>query len=256
MARHGLGRRWRAGVILAIGVRLRAPVDGIEVTTSGSSRLFSAWSIAANRARDPRRSMGIEKARPASLLHTPHVTDSGAVPSGRVTSNTPSRSHRYSYMATALLILSHPTSHPDAIPARACENGHYVRALAWRAGCTRAYGRLHESVGRRPDAVQCMFWINYIRFRHTWRTQAGRSRVLAGDRGRRRAPLGATGRRPARSSGSTTSAHAPAAATIFERYRFTPDRVTHIARRVVPEGLRPHPDLGTGPPAGGRRDNG
>ncbi len=87
------------GVSGSIGVRLRAPVEGSEVTTSGSSRHFSAWSIAATKARDPRESMGIEKTRLASLLHTAHVTDSGAVPTGRVTSNTPSCSHRYSYVA-------------------------------------------------------------------------------------------------------------------------------------------------------------
>jgi hypothetical protein len=48
-------------------------------------------------------SMGFEKTRLASLLHTGHVIDVGAVPSGRVISNTPSRSHRYSYGATAVL---------------------------------------------------------------------------------------------------------------------------------------------------------
>ena len=117
--RHGLGSRWRAGVIRAIGVRLRAPVEGSEVTTSGSSRLFSAWSIAANKARDPRNSMGAEKTRIASLLHTAHPIDSGAVPSGRETSNTPSWSHRYSYVATALLFLSqqrHVPTQPQPRP--------------------------------------------------------------------------------------------------------------------------------------------
>ncbi len=94
------------GVSGSTGVRLRAPVEGSEVTTSGSSRLFSAWSIAATKARDPRGSMGIEKTRLDSLLHTAHATDSGAAPNGRVTSNTPSRSHRYSYVATALHFLS------------------------------------------------------------------------------------------------------------------------------------------------------
>jgi hypothetical protein len=81
----------RVGVSGSTGVRLRAPVEGSEVTTSGSWRLFSACSIAADKAvRDPHLSMGIEKTRLASLPHTEHVTDSGAVPSGRVTSNTPS----------------------------------------------------------------------------------------------------------------------------------------------------------------------
>jgi len=77
--------------MLATGVRRRAPVDGSDLTTSGSSRLFSARSIAASTARDPRKSTGTEKTRRASMLHTVQVTDSGAVPSGRVTSKTPSR---------------------------------------------------------------------------------------------------------------------------------------------------------------------
>lgn len=42
----------------------------------------------------------------AAPPQTAHATDSGAVPRGRVTSNTPSRSHRYSYVATALLPIS------------------------------------------------------------------------------------------------------------------------------------------------------
>ncbi len=102
----------RVGVSGSTGVHLRAPVEGNEVTTSGSSRLFSAWSIAATKAvRDPHLTMGIEKTRLASLPHTEHVTDSGAVPSGRVTSNTPSRSHLYSYVATTLLRCQSTTSH-------------------------------------------------------------------------------------------------------------------------------------------------
>lgn len=40
--------------------------------------------------------MGTEKTRLAKVLQTVHSTDSGAVPIGRVTSMTPSRSHRYS----------------------------------------------------------------------------------------------------------------------------------------------------------------
>ena len=77
--------------MLATGVRRRAPVDGSDLTTSGSSRLFSAWSIAASTARDPRKSRGIEKTRVASLLHTVQATDTGAVPNGRITSKTPSK---------------------------------------------------------------------------------------------------------------------------------------------------------------------
>jgi len=112
------------GVSGSTGVRLRAPVEGSEVTTSGSSRLFSAWSIAATKARDPRESIGIEKTRLALLLHTAHVTDSGAVPSGRVTSNTPSRPHRYSYVATALLLLSQQRHIPTGPQPRPRENAN------------------------------------------------------------------------------------------------------------------------------------
>lgn len=60
------------GVSGSTGVRLRAPVGGNEVTKSGSSRVFSAWSIAATSARGEDESMGVEKTRPASLLHTGH----------------------------------------------------------------------------------------------------------------------------------------------------------------------------------------
>jgi hypothetical protein len=40
--------------------------------------------------------MGLENTRPESLAHTGQAIDLGAVPIGRVTSNAPSRSHRYS----------------------------------------------------------------------------------------------------------------------------------------------------------------
>ena len=91
------------GVSGSTGVRLRAPVGGREVTTSGASRLFSACSIAATKALGVDESMGFERTRLASLPHTGHAIDPGAVPSGRVTSNIPSWSHRYSYVATAVL---------------------------------------------------------------------------------------------------------------------------------------------------------
>jgi hypothetical protein len=45
---------------------------------------------AVHALRDPHRIMGIEMTRLASPPHTEHATDSGAVPSGRMTSNTPS----------------------------------------------------------------------------------------------------------------------------------------------------------------------
>ena len=66
------------GVSGATGVRLRAPARGSEVTTSGSSRLFSAPSMAATSRRganDP--SIGAEKARRASLPHAGQVADRG-----------------------------------------------------------------------------------------------------------------------------------------------------------------------------------
>jgi hypothetical protein len=53
--------------------------------------------MAANTAeRDPRLTIGIENTRLASLPQTEHVTDCGAVPSGRLISKTPSPSHWYS----------------------------------------------------------------------------------------------------------------------------------------------------------------
>jgi hypothetical protein len=63
---------------------------------SGSWRVFSAWSIAATTSRGTNMSMGLEKTRLASLPHTGHGVDAGAVPIGRVMSNAPSCSHRYS----------------------------------------------------------------------------------------------------------------------------------------------------------------
>ena len=84
------------GVSGSTGVRFRAPVRGSDVTTSGSSRLFSAWSIVATSARGANESMGFEKTRDASLLHTGQAIDCAAVPSGSVTSKTPSLPHSYS----------------------------------------------------------------------------------------------------------------------------------------------------------------
>ena len=78
------------------GVRRRRPAGGSDVTTSGSVRLFSAWSTAATSARGARRSIGDEKTRRASPRHTGHAADAGWAPSGRISSNAPSRSQRYS----------------------------------------------------------------------------------------------------------------------------------------------------------------
>ena len=78
-----------------MGVRLWAGRRGSDVTTSGSKRLFSAWSIADLSSRGARDgSIGVENTRGASPSHTGHATEPGAVPSGRAISNTPSASHR------------------------------------------------------------------------------------------------------------------------------------------------------------------
>ena len=71
------------GVSGSTGVRLRAPVEGREVTTSGSSRLFSAWSIAATSAGGDNDSIGFEKTRRPSPPHTGQTIDAGGAPSGR-----------------------------------------------------------------------------------------------------------------------------------------------------------------------------
>jgi hypothetical protein len=82
-------------------VRIRAPADGGDVTTSGSLRVFSACSSMVTWSRRVDRSIGLEKTRRAWAPHRSQVIDSGAVPSGNLTSsNTPSLSHRYSYVVT------------------------------------------------------------------------------------------------------------------------------------------------------------
>jgi hypothetical protein len=96
---HGLGRRRRVGVKRSTGVRLWTGAGGNDVTTSGSWRVFSAWSIAVASAGGVDISIGGEKIRLASPPHTGHPIASGAVPSARATSNAPSWSHRYSYVA-------------------------------------------------------------------------------------------------------------------------------------------------------------
>lgn len=149
------------------------------MTTSGSSRLFSAWSIAANKARDPRNSMGAEKTRIASLLHTAHPIDSGAVPSGRETSNTPSWSHRYSYVATALLFLSQQRPVPTQPQPRPRENANTSVDLQiadtppeWSVRPQVKWGRV---VSYRRDAAARTFpfgWNSHLlgafRHEHPW----------------------------------------------------------------------------------------
>lgn len=85
------------GVSGTVGVRWCAGARGSEVTTSGSWRVFSAWSIAATSAGGANDdSNGVEKTRRASPWHVGQLTDVGAVPIVRSTSNAPSLSQRYS----------------------------------------------------------------------------------------------------------------------------------------------------------------
>jgi len=84
------------GVNGRTGVRLRGSAGGKEVTRSGSSRVFCAWSIAATSPGGVNDSMGFEKTRRASRSHAGHAIEPGAVPIARVTSNAPCWSQRYS----------------------------------------------------------------------------------------------------------------------------------------------------------------
>jgi hypothetical protein len=84
------------GVSGSTGVRLRAPAGGREVTISGSSRVFSAWSIAAASPDGVDLSMGFEKTRLDARSHTGHAIDGGAVPIARLASNAPCWSQLYS----------------------------------------------------------------------------------------------------------------------------------------------------------------
>jgi hypothetical protein len=56
-------------------------------------------SIAATSARDANESIGAWKTRTASLLQTGHCDFGAAVPIGRLTSKSPSWTHRYWYVA-------------------------------------------------------------------------------------------------------------------------------------------------------------
>ncbi|CAA9478105.1 MAG: hypothetical protein AVDCRST_MAG38-1870 [uncultured Solirubrobacteraceae bacterium] len=79
------------------GVRRRAPAGGSDVTTSGRSRVFSAWSIAETSSLGiDDLSIGLENTRGDGAPHPGHATEAGAVPSGRMMSKRPSSSHRYS----------------------------------------------------------------------------------------------------------------------------------------------------------------
>ncbi len=94
---HGRGRLRSAGVICAVVIRRPGPVEGSELTTSGSYRLFSAYAIAADQAlRLDVSTIGAEMIRREAPPQTTQATDSGAVPSGRWMSKLPSVSQRYS----------------------------------------------------------------------------------------------------------------------------------------------------------------
>jgi hypothetical protein len=71
-------------------------LGGMLDTTSGSSALRRARSIAAANGRDVRASDGAEKTLPALSPHTGHPTIAAAVPIGKHTSKAPSRGQRYS----------------------------------------------------------------------------------------------------------------------------------------------------------------
>ena len=114
---YGRGRRRRLGVKGSTGVAcLRAPPRGSEVTTSGSSRLFSACSIAADNSRDESASMGDEKTRLASFPQTAQIIESGAVPSGHAASNTPCCSQQCSYSAMPPQSRSYAKNLPKSPP--------------------------------------------------------------------------------------------------------------------------------------------
>ena len=133
---------------------LRAPVEGSDVTTSGSVRVFSACSIAATRSRrGDRGSIGLEKTRRAWSPQRSQATDSGAVPSGNLTTNdTPSLSHRYSYVVTrtSFAALREMPSAPRGGPA-------HVDASAPRVGPrTRSVER--AQFAERGTCMPCLTW--------------------------------------------------------------------------------------------------
>src|SRR5690349_16361085 len=106
--RHGRGRRCSAGFPGAIGVRRRAPAEGIEVTTSGDSLVRAALSMAAIRCRGAVEIRGAVKTLLASPRQVGHGRVGPAVPMGRLTSNGPSVSQRYSYVDTTRLLCRAP----------------------------------------------------------------------------------------------------------------------------------------------------
>ena len=63
---QGLGSRCSAGFCGAVGVRLFGGRRGIEVTTSGSDRVFSVRSMAATIDFGARATIGAEKTRTAT----------------------------------------------------------------------------------------------------------------------------------------------------------------------------------------------
>jgi hypothetical protein len=97
---YGLGRCRQAGFWATAGLRFLTACDGSADTTSGVSRVRSVRSIALISARGASESIGARKTRTASLSQTGHDDFGVAVPIGQRTSKSPSRTHRYWYVAT------------------------------------------------------------------------------------------------------------------------------------------------------------
>ena len=97
---YGLGRRRQAGFWATAGLRFLTACEGSADTTSGTSRVRSVRSITFISARGASESIGARKTRTASLSQTGHDDFGVAVPIGQRTSKSPSRTHRYWYVAT------------------------------------------------------------------------------------------------------------------------------------------------------------
>ena len=84
-----MGNLRRAGLIAVAEVLERVERGGRLVTTSGSSRVLSARSIAVIAALDARESIGAVYTLIASLPQVGQLTPSDTVPTGRLTSKPP-----------------------------------------------------------------------------------------------------------------------------------------------------------------------
>ncbi len=81
-------------------MRRRALPAGIEDTTCGRSLVAAASSITVTRSRRTNDNRGAENTRTPTPPHAGHDTRADAVPIATDTSNKPSVSQRYSYVAT------------------------------------------------------------------------------------------------------------------------------------------------------------